>query len=240
MTRKIKSLTVSSLIIALTIALSGCSMTTLKQRESLLSQQQEELKEQRQKLENNQQQLQQEQTRLKTLKIALDQEQKRLNILKKSPESRNSANIINKTSLIRIGAREHAYLSPPGIHLIARIDTGAKTSSLNALNLTEFERDGKPYVRFNIVDPDNNKKIEIIRRVQGHIKIKEHQGDAQSRPVVKMRIRIGSIDQRIEMTLADRSEFKNQLLIGRNFLRDFAVVDVSKRFLSKTTPTEAD
>ena len=58
-----------------------------------------------------------------------------------------------------------------------------------------------------------------------------------------MRVRIGSLDQRIKMTLTDRSEFKNQVLIGRNFLRDFAVVDVSKQFLFEANPsnlTEAD
>lgn len=236
MTRKLKFLAVSAVSILLATSISGCSMSTLKQRESLLSQQQQEFEKQRQTLNDEQQQLERERTRLNALKASIDQEQKRLEVLKKSPDSRNSADINNasaNTSLVRIGAREHAYLSPPGLHLTARIDTGAKTSSLNAQDMTEFERDGKPYVRFNIIDPDSGEKIEIIRRVRGHIKIKEHQGEAQSRPVVKMRVRIGSLDQRIEMTLADRSEFKNQILIGRNFLRDFAVVDVSKRFLSK-------
>lgn len=236
MTRKLKFLAISAVSILLATSISGCSMSTLKQRESLLSQQQQEFKKQRQKLDNEQQQLERERTRLNALKASIDQEQKRLKVLKKSPDSRNNSDISNasaNTSLVRIGAREHAYLSPPGLQLTARIDTGAKTSSLNAQDMTEFERDGKPYVRFNIIDPDSGEKIEIIRRVKGHIKIKEHQGEAQSRPIVKMRIRIGSLDQRIEMTLADRSEFKNQILIGRNFLRDFAVVDVSKRFLSK-------
>ena len=246
MPRKLKLLALSALTIVLTTVISGCGITSLKQRETQLSQQQQQLEEQRQQLDSEQQELQQELARLNTLKAALDQEQKRLDAFKKSPNSRYSVNNNNastQTSLVRLGALEQAYLSPPGIHLTARIDTGAETSSLNALDLTEFERDGKPYVRFNIIDPVNAEKIQIIRRVNGRVKIKEHQGEAQSRLIVKMRVRIGNLDQRIKMTLTDRSEFKNQVLIGRNFLRDFAVVDVSKQFLFEANPsnlTEAD
>ena len=246
MSRKLKFLALSVMCISLITSISGCRMMELKKREILLSQQEQEFKVQRQKIDHEQQLLKLEGARLNTLKITLDQERNRLNVIKKSPDSRNVADIYNataKTSLVLVGGREHAYLSPPGLHLTARIDTGAKTSSLNAQDMIEFERDGKPYVRFNITNPNTSEKIAIVRRLRGHIKIKEHQGEAQSRPIVKMRVRIGSLDQRIKMTLADRSEFKNQILIGRNFLRDFAIVDVSKIFLSEKelpTPAEVD
>lgn len=135
---------------------------------------------------------------------------------------------------IVLGNREYVYLDPPGIELTARIDTGARTSSLNAMTLMEFERDGKPYVKFTIKNPQTGEPIEITRRLRRIAKIKER-GDreAQERPVVKMRVTVGSITELIDFTLENRSKFKHQVLIGRNLLRDLAIVDVSRSYLTK-------
>lgn len=135
---------------------------------------------------------------------------------------------------IVLGNREYVYLEPPGLELTARIDTGARTSSLNAMTLTEFERDGKPYVKFTIQNPQTGEPIEITRRLRRTVKIKER-GDreAQERPVVKMRVTVGSINELIDFTLENRSKFKHQVLIGRNLLRDLAIVDVSTSYTTK-------
>ena len=45
-----------------------------------------------------------------------------------------------------------------------------------------------------------------------------------------MRVVIADIDEQINFTLVDRSKLKNQVLIGRNLLRDLAIVDVSKKY----------
>ena len=136
-----------------------------------------------------------------------------------------------------LGGLEYIFLDPPGINLSARIDTGAQTSSLNALDMVEFERDGKPFIKFNIIHPDTEEKIEITRRVRGHTKIKKHKIESQRRPIVRLRVKLGDLDEHISFTLVDRSKFKQQALIGRNFLRDLAIVDVSKEFtIPKTDP----
>jgi len=230
--RRLKLLT---LITGIALLSSGCAMSQFKQRENALNQQQQQLEEQQQQLGEQQQLLQKENSRLTALKAALSQEQMRLSVLKKSLNSvtDESSSQAGSDSHVIVGELEYVYISPPNIQLSARIDTGAKTSSLNALDLTEFERDGKPHVRFYITNPDTNEKVKVIRRVIRHVKIKEHEGESKSRPVVRMRVRLGNLDQRVRMTLTDRSEFKNQVLIGRNFLRDFANVDVSKKFVSK-------
>ncbi|MCW5617823.1 MAG: RimK/LysX family protein [Nitrosomonas sp.] len=129
-----------------------------------------------------------------------------------------------------LGGLEYIYLDPPGIVLSARIDTGAQTSSLNALDMVEFERDSKPFVKFNIVDPNTGEKIELTRRVRGHTKIKKHMTESQRRPIVSLRVKLGELDEHISFTLIDRSKFQQQALIGRNFLRDLAIVDVSKEY----------
>lgn len=136
-----------------------------------------------------------------------------------------------------LGGIEYVFLDPPGINLSARIDTGAQTSSLNALDMVEFERDGKPFIKFHIIHPETGEQIEMTRRVRGHTKIKKHKIEAQRRPIVRLRVKLGDLDEHISFTLVDRSKFKQQVLIGRNFLRDLAIVDVSKEFtVPKTEP----
>lgn len=126
-------------------------------------------------------------------------------------------------------------IDPPGIVLGARIDTGAQTSSLNALDIVEFERDGKPYIKFNIINPNTGAKIELTRLIRGHTKIKKHMIESQRRPIVSLRVKLGELDEHISFTLVDRSKFQQQVLIGRNFLRDLAIVDVSKEYIVPKT-----
>ena len=129
-----------------------------------------------------------------------------------------------------LGAIENVHLDPPGLEFSARIDTGAQTSSLNALNIVEFERDGKPFVKFNLTHPQSGEKIELTRRLRGHVRVKEFGGrEALRRPVVRMRVVLADIDEQINFTLENRSRFKHQVLIGRNLLQDLAVVDVSRK-----------
>ncbi|SEN62698.1 ATP-dependent zinc protease family protein [Nitrosomonas marina] len=156
------------------------------------------------------------------------------NTSKNTSASQNKA---VKDDITILGGLEYVYLDPPGINLSARIDTGAQTSSLNALDMVEFERDGKPYIKFNIIDPETKEKLELTRRIRGYTKIKKHKTESQRRPIVQLRVKLGNLDEQISFTLIDRSKFEQQVLIGRNFLRDLAVVDVSKEFTKpKTTP----
>lgn len=130
-----------------------------------------------------------------------------------------------------LGEIEYVYLDPPGLEFTARIDTGAQTSSLNAHDIVEFERDGKPFVKFNVIHPGTGEKIELTRRLRRHVRVKER-GDRESqrRPVVRMHVALADINEQINFTLIDRGRLKHQVLIGRNLLRDLAIVDVSKKF----------
>lgn len=165
---------------------------------------------------------------------------------KKNSERVRTKPIHNKTATAKqatntgnaptiIGGLEDVYLDPPGLVISARIDTGATTSSLNAVDMVEFERDGKPYVKFHVMEPKTDEKIEITRRIRSHVKIKEHKGESQRRPVIRMRIKLGDIDEQIKFTLVDRNQFEQQVLIGRNLLRDLAIVDVSKEYTIPST-----
>ncbi len=132
-----------------------------------------------------------------------------------------------------LGRSEMVYLDPPGMEFRARTDTGAQTSSLNAIDIVEFERDGKPYVKFHLLHPKTKEKIELTRRLIRYVRVKElNNRESQKRPVVRMRVVLADIDMQINFTLVDRSKLKHQVLIGRNLLRDLAIVDVSKKYMA--------
>lgn len=130
-----------------------------------------------------------------------------------------------------VGSVENVFLSPPDILLPARIDTGAETSSLDAMNLHDFERDGKDWVRFIMVDPETEEEIEVERPIARYVRILQSaKEEAERRPVVKLRFVIGSISKSAEFTLSDRAHLEYPLLIGRNILQDVMMVDVGKSF----------
>jgi len=126
-----------------------------------------------------------------------------------------------------IGEIEDVRLVPPNVVLKARIDTGAKTTSIDARNIIPFERDGKQWVRF--VCMDGEKEYTLERKVIKTVHIKRHEKAAQDRYVVNMRIVLGNISQLIHVNLNDRETYTYPVLIGRNFLRDYFLVDVAKK-----------
>jgi len=130
-----------------------------------------------------------------------------------------------------IGAIENVRLVPPNIVLKARIDTGAKTTSIDARNITSFERDGKKWVRF--ICHSSNKEHTIERKIIKTKLIKRHGEESQRRYVVNMRIVLGDVSQLVHVTLNDRETYTYPILIGRNFLRDYFIVDVSKKYQLK-------
>lgn len=135
-----------------------------------------------------------------------------------------------------IGEIEDVYLRPVNLELEARIDTGAQTSSLDAQNLTVFERDGKEWVKFNFVDRQTKEVHEIERPVSRFVLIiQSNTQEKDRRPVVAFNLTIGNVSQVVEFTLTDRSHLDFSVLIGRNVLKDLMLVDISKQ---KIAPPE--
>ena len=129
-----------------------------------------------------------------------------------------------------VGWRE--LVSLPGLGLTgipAKIDTGARTSSLHAHVHEDFLRDGERFVRF-AVDWDGVRHFcEAIHvDVRG---ITSSNGDQQTRFVIKTPLRIGNLTFRAEISLADRSQMQFPMLIGRTALRRRMVVDSGHSWL---------
>ncbi|ADC72919.1 protein of unknown function DUF785 [Thioalkalivibrio sp. K90mix] len=130
------------------------------------------------------------------------------------------------SSLAILGTVEDVEIVGEGIVLEARLDTGATSSSLNALNKEKFERDGEDWIRFDVIDPDDDDAyITLERPVERIVRIRRHSGESQERPVIAMEFCIG--DQRIkgDTTLIDRTNLTYQALIGRTHLAGHILVD---------------
>jgi hypothetical protein len=130
-----------------------------------------------------------------------------------------------------LGEEEWVYV--PGLEesFRARVDTGATTSSISAIDIVPFERDGKDWVKFKI-EHDGIKSKEVSLPVERWVKIKQSSAEGtQRRAVIVANIQIGDLKDKTEFTLADRTHLKYPLLLGRSFFRDVAVVDVSKKYV---------
>ena len=58
--------------------------------------------------------------------------------------------------------------------------------------------------------------------------IKRHGAEAQERFVIKMRVTVGDTTKLINVSLTNRSDYEYPILLGRNFLKDYFIVDVSR------------
>ncbi|WP_067787262.1 RimK/LysX family protein [Paraurantiacibacter namhicola] len=136
-----------------------------------------------------------------------------------------------------VGWRELVDLPELGIRgLPAKIDTGARTSSLHAEVLETFERDGERYVRFAIEHGDHVRQVcEAVHvDVRG---ITSSNGETQDRYVIKTPLRIGDTEFRAEISLADRGSMKFPMLVGRSSLRRHFAVDSGHSWLQSPRPT---
>lgn len=128
-----------------------------------------------------------------------------------------------------VGRRESIWVEDLQLALPARIDTGAETASLDARALEQFERDGKPWVRFEIPNPNGDEALVLERpQIRQALVVQANSETPERRPVIELGIQLGPVRQLAEFTLSDRSHLDYQMLVGRNILRDVMIVDVSE------------
>ena len=111
----------------------------------------------------------------------------------------------------------------------AKLDTGADNSAIHALNITQKRRNGENWVSFDVIT-----KTGRLQRFEKPVvriaHIKRRSGPAEKRPVVMLTICLGTIKRDVEVGLVNREHFNFRFLVGRSFLKGFAVVDSAKEF----------
>lgn len=121
-----------------------------------------------------------------------------------------------------IGSIEEVVLLPWNIKLLARIDTGAATSSLDARNLTVSHN----MAVFKL--PNHGEEVELKLPIVGQRRIR-HADSAELRPLVQLELCIGSHRVSTKVNLNDRSKMEYPFLIGRRLLARRFLVDVSRK-----------
>lgn len=131
-----------------------------------------------------------------------------------------------------VGWLEKVRIYPGDLVIHAKLDTGAKHSSLNASHVTAFERDGEQWVRFDVTSR-YGKTVTIERKVRRMVKIKRHGAKPQARFAINLGICLGNVYRDVEVNLAERREFLYQMLVGRSFLGGRFVIDSSTKYITK-------
>lgn len=122
---------------------------------------------------------------------------------------------------------ENVQIFPESLNIYAKIDTGADHSSLNVEKISEFIRQGEQWVKFSFT-PQYGSQVTLKRKVFRYARVKRKAAKSQERPVILLNLCLGKVFKRdIEVNLADRGNFKYNMLIGRSFLKDSFVVDSS-------------
>ena len=128
---------------------------------------------------------------------------------------------------------EEGLIFPEKVAVKFKLDTGALTSSMHAENIDRFEKDGDDWVRFTLELEDiaTDKKIEkrLEREEVGENKVRGA-GGAERRPVVLMKVCLGSKIYEEQFSLNDRDKMNYPVLVGRRTLENVGLVDSSKTF----------
>jgi hypothetical protein len=141
---------------------------------------------------------------------------------------------VGDASLAVAGWREWIALPDLEVSWVkAKLDTGARTSSIHAWEVRPFIRDGDDWVRFQI-HPWQRSDLDAIdvelpivdRRV-----VRSSTGHEEERLVVRTTIRVLDRDLASELTLTNRDDMGFRMLVGREALRGSILVDPGRSYV---------
>lgn len=119
---------------------------------------------------------------------------------------------------------ETVQVYPGAVTLAAKLDTGAKLTSLNCECSQWFARNGEKWVTVKIEGADG-RIISLERKVVRVTEIKQHYGKPQRRFVIKLGVCLKHVYKEVEVNVVDRAGFDYPMLIGRDFLAGSFLID---------------
>lgn len=134
-----------------------------------------------------------------------------------------------------LGWREWVALPDLGIDRVkAKVDTGARTSTLHTFKVEPLQRDGEAWVRFWVHPLQRSEAVEtccetpvLDRRV-----VRDSGGHEEERFVIRTRVEIAAACWPIEVTLTDRDSMGFRMLLGRTAIRGRYLVNPGKSYLA--------
>ncbi|TGM73080.1 hypothetical protein EHR01_17905 [Leptospira mtsangambouensis] len=147
-------------------------------------------------------------------------------IIEKKPDSHIKPIVIPPQYLKPIiGRVEWVEFPNWKLKLRARIDTGAKSCSIHAVNIERLTENGEEFVVFEtFVD---EKPVKLKSRFVKEAKVSSTSGVSEKRIMIREVMKMGKIKEEVIINLNDRTNLNYPILIGRNYLMGKFLVDVS-------------
>ena len=146
-----------------------------------------------------------------------------------------------KQQLPTVGWREWISLPDLGVDWVkAKVDTGARSSSLHAFNLEEFTRDDADWVRFEVHPWQRSVRNSSIveTALLEWRSVRSSSGSAERRPVIRTTVSLGGQMHPIDLTLTRRDDMGFRMLLGREAVRKRFLVNPGRSFLAGKPPIE--
>ena len=141
-----------------------------------------------------------------------------------------AATMLSKGEARRVVGRFETIAIPGVVEgVIAKVDTGADTSSIHCERIKEVAQEGKQLLRYSF-EPTGGAWHETA--AYSRRAVRSSNGQVAQRYAVVVPIQIGGHKFQAAVTLSRRDDMGYAMLLGRRFLRDNRlVVDVSRRFV---------
>jgi hypothetical protein len=131
------------------------------------------------------------------------------------------------------GWKEYVALPDWGVRrLRAKLDTAARTSVLDVARCELGRAGGALTARFHLALGRRRDRVRVVEApVLGLVTVTNSGGTAQQRPLVETTLRLGPVERRVRLTLADRSGMRYRMLLGRQALAGAFVVDAARAYV---------
>lgn len=136
--------------------------------------------------------------------------------------------------LLTLGWREWLGLPELGIARIkAKVDTGARTSTLHAFAVEAFHEDGRRQVRFRMhpLQKNTDKIVVCTADVVDQRLVSDSGGHREKRWVITTPIEVGDQRWDAEVTLTSRDNMLFRMLLGRTAIGGHALVNPDLSFV---------
>ncbi|MEL7535423.1 MAG: ATP-dependent zinc protease [Pseudomonadota bacterium] len=136
-----------------------------------------------------------------------------------------------------LGWREWVALPGLGLSAIkAKVDTGARTSTIHAFEVEDYRDGGEHRVRFKVhpLQKDEDTVVVCDAAIIDQRRVSDSGGHREQRWIIESELNLAGHVWPIEITLTARDNMLFRMLLGRTALRGRAVVDPARSYLIGT------
>lgn len=128
-----------------------------------------------------------------------------------------------------VGWVERVRITPGNVVIASSLMAGAEGAAIHAENIERFKKDGKNWVRFDLVDY-TGEKTTVEKELARVAKVRRQDGTTYPRYVVELGICIGDAYVETQVRLQNRANREHRMFIGRDVLAGNVIVNPAVSF----------